>query len=60
MPPTDGYRDLSSPKGPPDPDEFPQPTLQASLDSDIPVDLGVFDWNSFSDPLVGSAPSICT
>ncbi|KAF8506751.1 hypothetical protein F5888DRAFT_1644982 [Russula emetica] len=58
-PPFDGYRDLSLPQGrPPDPDQFPQPTLQVPLDSDIPVDLGVFDWNSISDPLVGWAPSI--
>ena len=58
-PPSDGYRDLSLSQGTP-PDEFPQPTLQVPLDSDISIDLGVFDWDSFSDPLVGSVPSICT
>jgi hypothetical protein len=55
----DGYQDLCQGR-PPDPVEFLQPTLQVPLDSNIPLDLGVFDWNWISDPLVGSAPSICT
>ena len=58
-PPSDGYRDPSLPQGtPPDPNEFSQPTLQVPLDSNIPIDIGVFDWDSFSDPQFGSVPSI--
>jgi hypothetical protein len=60
-PPFDGCRDLFLPQGRPSgPDEFTQPTLQVPLDSNIPLDLGVFDWNWIPDPLVGPALSICT
>jgi Homeobox KN domain len=44
---------------PPDSDEFLQPMLQMPLDSDFPINLGVFDWNSIPDPLAGTASSIC-
>ena len=44
---------------PADPNEFLQPTLQVPVDSDFPVNLGVFDWNSIPDPLAGTASSIC-
>ena len=53
-PPSDEYRE-----GPPDPDEFLQPMLQVPVNSDFPVNLVVFDWNTIPDPLVGTASSIC-
>lgn len=53
-PPSDEYRER-----PPDPDEFLQPMLQDPVNSDFPVNLSVFDWNSIPDPLVGMASSIC-
>ena len=40
----------------PSPDEYPQPSLQVSIDPDIPVSLDVFDWNSM---FAGTTPSIC-
>ena len=52
-PPSDEYRER-----PPDPDEFLPPMLQVPVNSDFPVNLVVFDWNSIPDPLVGTA-SIC-
>ena len=51
-PPSDGCRG-----GPTDADEFLQPTLQ--VPPDIPVRLDVYDWNSISYPLAGTAPLIC-
>ena len=46
---------------PTDPDEFLQSMLpvQVPIDSDVPVNLGVYDWNSIPDPLAGMASSIC-
>ena len=38
-------------------DEFLQPMLQ--VPPDIPLSLGVYDWNSISYPLAGAAPLIC-
>ena len=54
IPPVDGCRG-----GPTDPDEILQPTLQVPIDPDVPVNLGVFDWNSISGPFTGSASSLC-
>ena len=53
-PPSDEYRER-----PPDPDEFLQPMLQVPVNSNFPVNLAVFDWNSIPDPLVGTTSSIC-
>jgi len=59
-PAPDGWSDLSLSQGKPSyPDEVLQPTLQVPVDLDTPVDLSVFDWNSFSDSLAGTAPSTC-
>ena len=44
---------------PTDPDEFLQSMPQVPVDSDIPVNLAVYDWNSIPDPLAGMASSIC-
>ncbi|KAF8460974.1 hypothetical protein DFH94DRAFT_789966, partial [Russula ochroleuca] len=43
---------------PTDPDEFLQSMLQVPVTSNVPVNLGVFDWNSIPDPLAGTASSI--
>ena len=51
---SDGCRDK-----PLDSEEFLQPTLQVPVDPNIPLNLGVFDWNSISDPFEGTAPSKC-
>ena len=51
---SDEYRER-----PPDPDEFLQSMLPVPGNSDFPVNLGVFDWNSIPNPLVGRASSIC-
>lgn len=51
-PPSDGCRGR-----PTDSDEFLQPTLQ--VPPDIPLSLGVYDWNSISYPLAGTEPLIC-
>ncbi|KAF8481996.1 hypothetical protein DFH94DRAFT_734465, partial [Russula ochroleuca] len=40
---------------PTDPDEFLQSMLQVPVTSNVPVNLGVFDWNSIPDPLAGTA-----
>lgn len=59
-PPFDGCGDLSpSQDKSTGPDEFPQPMLQVPIDSDNPVRLGVFDWNSISDPLAETTSSMC-
>ena len=41
------------------PNEFLQPMLRDPVDSDNPVSLGVFDWNSISDPLTETTSSMC-
>ena len=51
-PPFDGCGDLSpSQDRSTGSNEFVQPMLRDPVDSDNPVSLGVFDWNSISDPL---------
>src|SRR6267142_94716 len=52
--------DLSLPEGrPSDFDESPQPSPPVLVKPDAPVNFGVFDWNSMSDPSVATASFIC-
>jgi hypothetical protein len=52
--------DLSLPQGrPSDFDEGLQPTLPVLVKPDAPINFGVFDWNSISDPSVATASLIC-
>jgi hypothetical protein len=55
----DGHPDPSPQDKLIDPEQFLQPTLQAPINTDTPINLGIFDWNSISGPLAGTAPSIC-
>jgi hypothetical protein len=52
--------DLSLPQGKPsDFDKVPQPTLPVLINPGAPVNFGVFDWNSISDPSATTAASMC-